>query len=55
MVMRNLIYVIAFILFGIWGIGLFIYDIGDFIHLALIAAIILVIVRFVKGKKILTT
>ena len=55
MVMRNLIYVIAFILFGIWGIGFFIYDIGDFIHLALIAAIILVIVRFVKGKKILTT
>ena len=51
MVMRNLIYVIAFILFGIWGIGFFIYDIGDFIHLALIAAIILVIVRFVKGKK----
>ena len=51
MVMRNIIYVVAFILFGIWIIGFFIYDIGDFIHLSLLAAIVLVIVRLIKGKK----
>lgn len=53
--MRNIIYVVAFILFGIWIIGFFIYDIGDFIHLSLLAAIVLVIVRLIKGKKTLTT
>ena len=55
MVMRNILYVIAIILLGIWIIGFFIYDIGNFIHLSLIAAIVLVVVRFVKGKKTLTT
>lgn len=55
MVMRNILYVVAVILFGIWIIGFFIYDIGDFIHLALVAAVALVVVRFVKGKKTLTT
>lgn len=55
MVMRNIIYVVAFILFGIWGIGFLIYDIGNFIHLSLLAAIVLVVVRLIKGKKTLTT
>lgn len=55
MVMRNIIYVVAFILFGIWVIGFFIYDIGNFIHLSLLAAIVLVVVRLIKGKKTLTT
>ena len=53
--MRNILYLIAIILFGIWIIGFLIYDIGNFIHLSLLAAIVLVAVRLIKGKKTLTS
>jgi len=50
--MSNIIYVVAIILFGFWILGFLVYSIGSFIHLLLIAAILLVLLRVIKGKEI---
>jgi len=52
MIMSNIIYVVAIILFGFWILGFLVYSIGSFIHLLLIAAILLVLLRVIKGKEI---
>lgn len=51
MVIRNSLYIIAFILLVIWVLGFVVYNIGDFIHLLLITAVLLVLFRVIKGKK----
>jgi hypothetical protein len=49
-----MLYTIAVILLVLWAIGLLAsYTIGGFIHLLLVVAIILVIVRLIQGRKVL--
>jgi hypothetical protein len=51
---RIMLYTIAVILLVLWAIGLLAsYTIGGFIHLLLVVAIILVIVRLIQGRKVL--
>jgi len=48
-----MLYTIAAILLVLWLIGLVAsYTLGGFIHVLLVIAIILVIVRLVQGKKV---
>jgi len=48
-----MLYTLAVILLVLWLIGLVTsYTLGGFIHLLLVIAIILVIVRLVQGKKV---
>lgn len=54
LILSNIFYVVAFILFGFWILGFLIYDIGSFIHLLLAAAILLILLRIIKGKEIFT-
>jgi hypothetical protein len=48
-----MLYTIAVILFILWLVGLLAsYTLGGLIHILLVIAIILVIVRLVQGKKV---
>jgi hypothetical protein len=52
MILSNLFYIVAFILLGCWVLGFLVYNIGSFVHLLLIAAVLLVAIRVLKGKKV---
>ena len=47
--MGNLLYFIAVIILIVWAIGFFGYAAGGIIHLLLVLAVILVIIKLVKA------
>ena len=49
--MGNLLYAIVVILIIAWLIGFFGYHAGGLIHLLLVIAIIVVLVRVIQGRK----
>lgn len=51
--MGNLLYVIAVILIIGWAIGFLGYHTGGLIHILLVIAIIAVILRIIKGNRIM--
>mgnify|MGYP003390911144 FL=1 len=51
--MGNLLYIIAVILIVGWLVGYFGYHAGGLIHILLIIALIVIILRIIQGKKIL--
>ncbi|HLP14426.1 MAG TPA: lmo0937 family membrane protein [Flavobacteriales bacterium] len=51
--MSDLLYTIAIILVIAWAIGFLAFNFGGIIHVLLIIAIIAVILRVIKGGKIL--
>jgi len=49
-----MLYTIALILLVLWALGLVgSYTMGGFIHILLVAAIVLVLVRVVQGRRLL--
>jgi len=51
---KTMLYTLALILIVAWLLGLVSsYTIGGFIHILLVVAIILVLVRLIQGKKVL--
>ncbi|HTB26392.1 MAG TPA: lmo0937 family membrane protein [Puia sp.] len=48
--MGNLLYVIALILVIAWAIGFFGYAAGGIIHLLLVIAIVLVLLKFIRRE-----
>jgi hypothetical protein len=48
--MGNLLYVIAVILVIAWAIGFFGYAAGGIIHLLLVIAIVLVLLKFIRRE-----
>ncbi|MDA3865785.1 MAG: lmo0937 family membrane protein [Salinivirgaceae bacterium] len=50
--MKNLLYVIVLILVIVWLIGFLAYNVGPIIHILLVIAAIVFIVKIVQGKKI---
>ncbi len=50
--MGNLLYTIAVVLIIIWAIGYLGYNSGGIIHILLVIAIIVVLLRVIQGKKI---
>jgi hypothetical protein len=48
--MGNLLYVIAVILVIIWAIGFFGYAAGGIIHVLLVIAIVLVLLKFIRRE-----
>jgi hypothetical protein len=50
--MGNLLYVIAVILVIGWLIGFFAYSAGGIIHVLLVIAVIMVLLRVIQGRKI---
>ena len=50
--MRNLLFILAFVLIIIWAIGSFAYHVGSaLIHLLLVVAIIAILVNVFKGRR----
>ena len=50
--MNNLLYLFAVILIIIWATGYFAYNAGSVIHILLFIAIVSVLLRVIKGEKI---
>jgi Family of unknown function (DUF5670) len=49
-----MLYTIAVILLVLWALGLVsAYTLGGFIHVLLVAAVILVLVRVIQGRRVL--
>ncbi|WP_339837162.1 lmo0937 family membrane protein [uncultured Flavobacterium sp.] len=50
--MQNLLYIAALILVFLWALGFFVYSAGGLIHILLVIAVIAILLRLIKGKKI---
>ena len=50
--MGNLLYTLAVILIIVWAIGVVGFKTGGFIHMLLVIALVLVILRLIRGKEI---
>lgn len=51
--MGNLLYIFAVILLIGWLIGVVSYSLGGLIHILLVIAVIAVILRIIRGKRII--
>jgi hypothetical protein len=49
--MSSLLYLIVVILIISWAIGFFAYSVGSIIHLLLVLAVIVIILRIIQGRK----
>lgn len=50
--MESLLYIIAVILVIAWAIGFFAYSAGSLIHILLVLAIVAVLLRIIRSRKI---
>ncbi len=49
-----MLYTIALVLLILWGLGLVsAYTLGGFIHVLLVIAVVLVLVRVIQGRRVL--
>jgi hypothetical protein len=51
--MGNLLYTIAVILIIIWAIGFLGFHAGGIIHILLVFAVVVVLLRLIQGRKVL--
>jgi len=51
--MSNLLYIIAVILIAGWLLGFFAFHVGPIIHVLLVIAVIVVLVKIIQGRKVL--
>lgn len=51
--MGNLLYIIAVILIIGWLVGFFAFNVGGIIHVLLVIAIIVILLRIIQGRKVL--
>ena len=51
--MGNLLYIIAVILVLGWLIGFIGYNIGGLIHILLVIALVVVLLRIIQGRKVM--
>lgn len=51
--MGNLLYTVAVILIILWAIGFVGFQVGGIIHILLVIAAIAVLLRIIKGRRIL--
>ncbi|MBL0357894.1 MAG: lmo0937 family membrane protein [Chitinophagaceae bacterium] len=49
--MGNLLYLVAVILILGWAVGFFGYQAGSVIHLLLVVAIVVILLRIIQGKR----
>ncbi len=51
--MNTLLYVVAVILVIAWAIGLIAFSAGGLIHILLVLAIIAILLRIIRGRRVL--
>ena len=49
--MGNLLYTIAIILIIVWAVGFIGYSAGGLIHILLVIAVIVILLRVIQGKR----
>ena len=50
--MSNLLYIVAVILIIGWLVGFFAFHAGGLIHILLVIAVIVIIIRIIQGRKV---
>lgn len=50
--MNNLLYIIAIVLIIGWLLGVFVYSLGNLIHILLALALISILIRLVRGQRV---
>ncbi|MFO7573865.1 MAG: lmo0937 family membrane protein [Bacteroidales bacterium] len=50
--MRNLLYGVAVVLIIIWAIGFLGYNAGGLIHILLVIALIVIVIRILQGRRL---
>jgi len=50
--MSDLLYLVAVILVILWALGYFAFNLGAIIHILLVVAVIAILLRLIKGKRI---
>ena len=50
--MENLLYIAAVVLVILWAVGYLGYNAGGLIHILLVIALIAILFRLIKGKKV---
>jgi hypothetical protein len=51
-IMNNLLYIIAVVLIIFWLLGFYVYSVGYLIHILLVIAVIAILVRLIRGDKV---
>jgi Family of unknown function (DUF5670) len=51
--MSNLLYIVAVILIIGWLLGFFVFHAGGIIHVLLVIAVIVIILKLIQGKKVI--
>ncbi|MDP3461494.1 MAG: lmo0937 family membrane protein [Bacteroidales bacterium] len=51
--MGSLLYIIAVILIIAWALGFFAYSAGGLIHILLVIAIVVILLRVIRGNRVL--
>lgn len=51
--MNNLLYIVAVILVIGWLLGFFVFNAGGIIHVLLVIAVIVILLKIIQGKKIM--
>jgi hypothetical protein len=50
--MGNLLYIVAVVLIIGWLVGFFAFHVGGFIHVLLVIALIVIILRVIQGRRV---
>ncbi len=50
--MSSFLFFTAIVLFILWILGFFVWSVGDLIHILLVFAIIAVLFRLIRGRKL---
>jgi hypothetical protein len=50
--MSDLLYIIAVILIIGWLFGVFMFDVGSIIHILLVVAVIAILLRLIRGRRV---
>lgn len=51
--MRDLLYIVAVILIIGWLLGFFVFNAGGIIHVLLVIAVIVILLKVIQGKKVI--
>lgn len=50
--MSDLLYLVAVVLVILWALGYFAFHIGSIIHILLVIAVVVILLRVIRGKRI---
>ncbi|MFN3916156.1 MAG: lmo0937 family membrane protein [Flavobacteriales bacterium] len=49
--MNNLLYIVAVVLIILWAVGYFTYNASGLIHILIVIAVVMVLLRIISGRR----